>query len=110
MTTKLLYYGILVSSTSIAAPPQIKHDPFKKPEQTQPPFLQVGDKSTLPDSLVEMTLSSTLQSGKNSMVIINGTTIKLGERLNGLKLIEVNERSAVFSNGHQLIRLTLDEK
>ncbi len=53
-------------------------------------------------------LSATLRSGKNSMANVNGAVIKLGETIDGYRLIEVNKRSAVFIKNEHRIQLTLD--
>ena len=54
-------------------------------------------------------LTATLRAGKNSMVIVDGKTIKLGETVDGFHLIDVKEHSAVFSKNGQPLILELDK-
>lgn len=87
----------------------ILHDPFQKPVFLQPSFKpkmadkQPGELSWTPHLLM------TLRAGKNSMANIGGQLIRLGEVIDGHKLIEVYERAVVFVNQGEITRLTLDE-
>ena len=54
-------------------------------------------------------LTATLQAGRNSMVIVDGRTIGLGEKIDGHRLIKVLERSAVFTKNKQRLILKIDK-
>ena len=54
-------------------------------------------------------LTATLRAGRNSMVIVDGKTIKLGETVDGFHLIDVKEHSAVFSKNSQPLILEIDK-
>ena len=86
---------------------RVIHDPFAKPELTKltEPTTDLGMPET---ALSEHQLSSTLRAGKNSMIIVDGRVIRLGEKFNGYKLIAVHERAAIFLKNQKQSRLTLD--
>jgi hypothetical protein len=89
---------------------RLLHDPFKKPESfllpTQNPV--TGHKE---ENLFQTNsrLSATLRAGRDSMVIVDGKTINLGETVDGYRLIEVKEQSAVFKNNGQQHILEIDK-
>jgi hypothetical protein len=54
-------------------------------------------------------LTATLRAGRNSMVIVDGKTIKLGDIIDGYQLVDVKELSAVFTKNSQLHTLEIDK-
>ncbi len=56
----------------------------------------------------KLQLFATLRAGKNSMVNVQGRIVQLGEEIEGYKLVEVNDYSAVFANSKQQVHLSLD--
>lgn len=85
-----------------------RFDPFKKPDQ----FIKTSTQLQKPENLFQtkLKLFATLRAGENSMVNIQGRIVQLGEEIDGYKLVEVNDRSAVFVNSEQQVHLSLDEK
>ena len=89
---------------------QLLHDPFKKPESLMP-STRIPATDQKEENLFQSNsrLTATLRAGRNSMVIVDGKTIKLGETVDGFHLIDVKEHSAVFSKNGQPLILELDK-
>ena len=90
---------------------RVLHDPFAKPMLRKKLAHSGGNKVNSNAKLTPWSpkLTSTLRAGKSSMVIVGGQVIKLGEKIDGYKLIEVRERSGVFLKNRKQTRLTLDD-
>ncbi len=89
---------------------KLLHDPFKKPERflpaTQNPVTGHKEENLFQTNSM---LTATLRAGRNSMVIVDGKTINLGETVDGYQLIDVKEHSAVFTNNGQQHILEIDK-
>ena len=86
---------------------RVQHDPFQRPVIPQPEP-EVSKPSA--QQAWAPKLTATLRAGRNSMANVNGNIIKLGETIDGYRLIEVDERSAVFVKNKQRTHLTIDDK
>ena len=51
-------------------------------------------------------LNAVLVSGADSLANVNGTVVRIGELVQGYRLVEVHDRSAVFEKNN--LRFTLD--
>ena len=97
-------------SLSVASQEQFevrpRFDPFKKPDQ----LMKASTKAPTPKSLfkTKLQLFATLRAGKNSMVNVQGRIVRLGEEIEGYKLLEVNDHSAVFAKSEHRVHLSLD--
>ena len=85
-----------------------RFDPFKKPQRVVKAPIKKQSSVNLFHSRLK--LFATLRAGKNSMVNVQGKLVQLGEEIEGYKLVEVNDRSAVFANSEQRLLLSLDTK
>jgi hypothetical protein len=85
------------------------HDPFRKPAIPQQSV--AGPEISKPSAQQAWIpkLTATLRAGRNSMANVDGKIIKLGETLNGYRLVKVDERSAVFVKNKQRKKLTIDD-
>jgi hypothetical protein len=90
---------------------KLLHDPFKKPEKYLPVIQHPVTGGHKDENLFQTNsvLTATLRAGRNSMVIVDGKTINLGEAVNGYQLIAVKEHSAVFTNNGQQHILKIDK-
>jgi hypothetical protein len=88
---------------------RVRHDPFQRPVIPQQQSI-VETEASKPSAheLWAPKLTATLRAGRNSMADVNGKIIKLGETIDGYKLIEVDERSAVFIKNKKRTQLTID--
>ncbi|NOU45369.1 MAG: hypothetical protein HOO87_17810 [Methyloglobulus sp.] len=90
---------------------RVLHDPFRKPAIPQQSVAEpdnISKPSTQPSWTPRLT--ATLRAGQNSMANVNGRIIKLGETINGYKLVKVDERSAVFVKNKQRKKLMIDDE
>lgn len=89
---------------------RVRHDPFQRPVIPQTSVAE--SKVSKPSAQQAWTpkLTATLRAGRNSMANVNGKIIKLSETIDGYRLIEVDERSAVFVKNKQRTHLTIDDK
>lgn len=60
-------------------------------------------RSTAPPSHLRFTLAA----GPESLVNVDGTTLRVGEEINGYRLEAVKADTAIFSNGEQVIELKI---
>jgi hypothetical protein len=87
------------------------HDPFHKPNVINPAAVagQPSSENEAIEPIWKPKLSMTLRAGKQSSANIGGKIVKIGENIDGYKLIEVKERSVTLVKKSQLVRLNLDE-
>jgi hypothetical protein len=113
-----LSIGALLSGMLLAETPehasQIQHDPFQKPARLQPKIFQPATETTAKPQVAEfnlagLALTAILQAGQNSMVILAGKTLKLGDVFEGYRLVEIQERAAVFSKDQKNLVLKIDK-
>jgi hypothetical protein len=81
---------------------ELKNNPFSKPDikiQKTLPVVKIG--VSLPEIEPNINLEATMVSANGSMVIVNGTLIAIGEKIENMKLIEVREGEAIFRKGRK---------
>jgi len=93
---------------------QIQRDPFQKPARLQPKIIQPATEANAKSQVAEfnlagLALTAILQNGHNSMVILAGKTLKLGDVFEGYRLVEIQERAAVFSKDQKNLLLKIDK-
>lgn len=87
---------------------RVLHDPFQKPNIPEK-NIEEPEAAKAPTQQAWMPqLKATLRAGRNSMANLNGKIIKLGETINGYKLIGVGERSAILVKNNQRLELTIE--
>jgi hypothetical protein len=89
---------------------RVRHDPFQRPVIPQTSVAETEVSKPAAKQVWAPKLTATLRAGRNSMANVNGKIIKLGETINGYRLIEVDERSAVFLKNKQRTHLTIDDE
>ena len=105
----LYFISALASANEELIPYQIIYDPFAMPIlQKKPVHDNEGINSEEKALAKELKLFSTLRAGIRSMANVSGRILKIGEKIEGYKLIEVNERSVILIKNQQRTRLTLD--
>ncbi len=106
-----LLFLVLIIYVSPAAAGELdkpRFDPFAKPERLQKIHANSEDAEKL--FVNKAKLTATLRAGDNSMISIQGKIVLLGEEIEGYKLVEVTDRTAVFVNDEQQILLSLDNQ
>lgn len=86
--------------------PALSANPFERPEWlTDAQEIPGGATATTARGRID--LRATLVAGKRSSVNVGGNIVMLGEEVDGYTLISVAEGIAEFSDGDQIIRVTL---
>lgn len=90
---------------------RVLHDPFQRPAISQKSMAvpETAKTPVQPPAWIPQ-LKATLLAGRNSMANVDGKVIKLGETINGYKLIKVGERSAVLVKNKQHKQITIDDE
>ena len=90
---------------SLAAPAQAE----TLPDPTRPPAALTAARLTgeAPPAPPSPSLQSVIISPKHTMAIINGQTVKLGEKFGDALLVKVTETEVVLRNGNMLQTLKL---
>ncbi len=105
----LYFISALASANEKLNHYQIIHDPFAMPRLQKKPVLDSEAANSEYKALTkELKLFSTLRAGRRSMANVSGRILKIGESIEGYKLIEVYERSIILIKKKQRTRLTLD--
>jgi hypothetical protein len=89
---------------------KLLHDPFRKPQhlpETNQNPVAIPKQENL--FLTASKLTAILRAGRNSMAIIDGKTLKIGDVIDGYRLIDVKEYSAIFTKNSQLHTLEIDK-
>jgi hypothetical protein len=91
----------------------LKHDPFVRPVLAAPPPPAVAApvnrvvKAALPEPVWKPELTAIMLAGAKSMVNVGGELVRIGEQINGYRLVEVQEETAVFVNDKKRVTLSL---
>jgi hypothetical protein len=87
---------------------RVLRDPFQKPNIQQKSIVAPEAEKAPSQQTWAPQLKATLRAGRNSMANVNGKIIKLGETINGYKLMGVGERSAILVKNKHRLQLTID--
>jgi len=75
----------------------LDHNPFSRPAILAAPAQQPGTRQLdIGKPLEDRELSATLVSGRMPLVVIDGELLKLGESIDGYRLVGVRQGKAVF--------------
>lgn len=115
MTSRLLFFlaGIFFSAPSLSwddDAPRLRMDPFARPDLAVKPATGKAKLDRDSGSNWNPVLLSTLRADDSSMVNVAGSILMLGEELDGYKLIDVRERSAVFEKAGNRYILKMDAR
>jgi hypothetical protein len=92
----------LLGVTARAAPP-LPQDPFARPAFLEAAPGTPAQAARLP--LLE--LRAVLAAGKSSLADVGGRIVRIGEEIDGFKLVAVHEGGAVFERGGRAISIDL---
>ena len=86
----------------------LRNNPFTRPKalEVKPPAPQ--PKYAEQARPVELDLTATMVSDSAPMVIVNGELLGLGDRIRGLKLVEVMEGRAVFLQSGKRLTFSIE--
>ncbi len=93
----------------------LKHDPFTRPTflKAPPPRgappregAAVGT-AALPEPVWGPALAAVMLAGPKSVVSIDGTIVRMGDEIDGHRLVEVQEQTAIFVKNGKKVTLSL---
>ncbi|MDJ0833734.1 MAG: hypothetical protein QNJ69_09455 [Gammaproteobacteria bacterium] len=104
----------LVSTTLLAQSDfiELKKDPFSQPDilKYQPPVAVTRQRlDEDPDEIPQLRLTATLISVSEPMVIVNDELLHVGDEIEGMRLILIDEGRAIFRYQGETHEITLDE-
>ena len=90
----------------------LKHDPFARPVLAPRPMSATlvpanTIKAPVPESAWRPELRAILMAGPKSIVNVDGALVQIGELVNGYRLVEVHEETAVFIYNKKRVTLSL---
>ena len=88
----------------------LKHDPFVRPMLAARPASASPANAVnalLPELAWKPELAAVMLAGPKSAVSIDGTMVRIGEEINGHRLVEVHEQTAVFVKHGKKVTLSL---
>lgn len=90
----------------------LKHDPFARPVLAPRPASMASVpgnsvKAPVPDPVWRPELRAIMMAGPKSIVNVAGVLVRIGEQINGYRLVEVHEETAVFVNNKKRVTLSL---
>ena len=90
----------------------LKHDPFARPvlaprPASAAPVPANTVKAPVPEPVWKPELRAIMVAGPKSIVNVEGALVRIGEQINGYRLVEVHEETAVFVNNKKRVTLSL---
>ena len=87
----------------------LRFDPFLVPDLSPPPKPPPAVQTFAPaaPAVWNPTLRAVMVAGRSSAVNVGGEMVRLGEELDGYRLVEVTERRAVFERQGTLYELVM---
>lgn len=102
--------GFAASGWAEESAMKLRTNPFLRPAPAsgapEPTDASGPARSTAPPSRLRFTLAA----GPDSLVNVDGKTLRIGDEINGYRLEAVKSDSAIFSNGKELIELKIKLK
>ena len=79
----------------------LQHDPFVRPSvglvpDNAPSAASAGRVKAAPEGKPKLNLQAVLVAGSHSIANVDGVMVRVGESINGYRLLQVEHRSAVF--------------
>ena len=86
---------------SLSQAAKLQHDPFARPalsglQQARQPEPRGNGKATAAAPAPKLKLLAVMAAGPDSIANVDGVMVRIGDEVNGYRLVEVHERYAVF--------------
>lgn len=85
-----------------------RHNPFQRPAAAQ--VAATSPDGPEEDATPKLLLKSMLLAGPDTVVSINGQLLRLGETIDGWRLLSARPGKAILSKGRERVELNLDEE
>jgi hypothetical protein len=102
----LFLAGILLSMPAVAADP-LRHDVFARPTLSALAAAPPDSPASIPPAEWNPRLTAVMVAGRSSLATIDGRILKLGEQVDGLRLLSVRESEIVVEKDGQRHVLTM---
>jgi hypothetical protein len=104
----LMLIFVAFISTALAVD-TLKHDPFARPQISATLPLNTEHDGAIAEEEMPWspTLTAVMVAGKNSLITLDGVTLKIGEVKDGFRLVQVNDGEAVFVKGKKRIVIAI---
>lgn len=87
----------------------LKHDPFARPLLSAPLPSNTATSIAAEEEMPwNPQLIAVMVAGRNSLVNLDGIILKIGEELDGYRLVQVRDHEAVFKKGNKRIVLNME--
>lgn len=112
MTTHLSRIGVILISVcfylTAVAGETLHHDPFIRPLLTSLPIINAKAADvTVEEAIWNPALTAVMVAGKNSLANVDGVIVKLGDEIDGYRLMQVKDYEAIFKKGNKRVVLTI---
>lgn len=95
---------------AVEAPEAPRHNPFQRPAATMQAAVTADGQAVAEDTTPRLLLKSMLLAGPDTVVSINGQLLRLGESVDGWRLLSARAGRAVLAKGRERIELTMDDE
>lgn len=99
---------LLWSADESVGAPLLHIDPFAKPVFLENPGVSPGREGRPQEVIFSPKLLATIRFSNGSMANIDGEIVRLGEELDGFRLLKVTARSAVFEKYGKKFVVTME--
>ena len=104
----VLAAGTHTSSPMADGPGALQNNPFKRPVFDTTPRSDPDADGFASDS--ELDVRAILVAGRDSLVNVAGTIIRVGQEHEGYRLVSVEERAVVFDKEGERLKVELDQE
>lgn len=115
MMMRWVLLTMVLATGSLANADTLKHDPFARPllaaistSSTQGANSPTTATTLTEEASWEPKLTAVMVAGKNSLVNVDATILRIGEELDGYRLVQVRDSEAVFIKGKKRIVLRME--
>lgn len=110
-TLRHLGLALLVLATGMARSADLpRQNPFVRPVTAQVAAAAPNGQAEAEDAAPKLLLKSMLLAGPDTVVSINGQLLRLGETIDGWRLVTARTGKAILSKGRERVELNLDDE
>ncbi len=97
--------GVAISCWAQSSAVELRTNPFIRPDLSLSAPAPTAASGPLHSSSPPTRLRFSLAAGPDSLVYVDGKTLRIGEEINGYRLVAVRADTAIFSNGKEIVEL-----
>lgn len=109
------FAALALCASALAQVPALQHDPFVRPAiggfaPPPPPGPARPGATGVAPARPKLQLHAVLVAGSDSLANVDGVMVRIGESVQGYRLVEVTDRTAVLEKNNAKVTLTLRAK